>query len=101
MSSPNGKADPSGHGLPTVPPNRSQVSSTSMGDLRSGEGAGSGKPGPTRVLKVKRLLTHLQQIPRRSHDWPVLRHKWAFYSVQVVLLAAVYFGAAKLGLTMA
>src|SRR5262245_28681472 len=42
-----------------------------------------------------------QPIPRRSDKKPVLHDGWARYAVQVALLAAVYFGAAKLGLTMA
>src|SRR5262249_9759897 len=42
-----------------------------------------------------------QRILGRSYEKPILRCGWAFYLVQVALLAAVYFGAAKLGLTMA
>src|SRR5262245_58257536 len=101
MTSPSGKSDPLEHGLPTVPPSRPQVSSSSRGDLRSGEGAGPGDPALTRVLKVERVRTHPQRIPGPSHDRPVLRYGWAFYSVQVALLAAAYFGAAKVGLSMA
>jgi integral membrane sensor domain MASE1 len=41
-------------------------------------------------------------MPRRpGHQKPVWRFGWAFYPVQLAVLAAVYFGAAKLGLTMA
>src|SRR5262249_52186402 len=40
-------------------------------------------------------------IPEQSHEKADIHWKWAFYPVQIALLAAVYFGAAKLGLTMA
>src|SRR5262249_21142429 len=42
-----------------------------------------------------------QPVPGRSPDKPVFRGDWVFYPVQVAFLAAAYFGAAKLGLTMA
>jgi PAS domain S-box-containing protein len=44
-------------------------------------------------------FTQPQGIPPRSHEEPAWR--WVFYSAQVAFLAAVYFGAARLGLTMA
>src|SRR5688572_17452432 len=44
------------------------------------------------------VLAYRQRIPERSHQKP---SGWASYPVQLGLLAAVYFGAAKLGLTMA
>jgi PAS domain S-box-containing protein len=51
-----------------------------------------------------RTVTELSR-PRsnlgRPHSEPALALSRAFYLVQIVLLAAVYFGAAKLGLTMA
>src|SRR5215472_10397842 len=37
----------------------------------------------------------------RENEKPVLPRGWAFSPVQVALLAAAYFGAARLGLTMA
>src|SRR5262249_61797240 len=48
-----------------------------------------------------RQVTQSPRIPERFHDKAVLRCGWAFYPVQVAILATVYFGAAKLGLTMA
>src|SRR5262249_6704653 len=42
-----------------------------------------------------------QRIPWLAPEKPVLPGGRAFYPVQVALLAAAYFGAAKLGLTMA
>jgi PAS domain S-box-containing protein len=47
------------------------------------------------------FLAHPQALPDCSHEEPVELHGRAFYPLQVALLAAVYFGAAKLGLTMA
>src|SRR5262249_29310309 len=44
---------------------------------------------------------HPQHIPGRSSEKPVFPCGRAFYPVQVTLLAAAYFGAAKVGLTMA
>jgi integral membrane sensor domain MASE1 len=49
------------------------------------------------VSATEPALAHWRRIPGRSHKKPALR----FYPVQVTLLAAVYFAAAKLGLTMA
>src|SRR5262249_46551133 len=53
------------------------------------------------VVVTEQEFTHPQRIPRRSYEKPVLRCAWAFYPVKVALLAAVYFGAAKVGLSMA
>jgi hypothetical protein len=53
------------------------------------------------VPATEALLAHPQRIPERSHEKPVLPWGRAFYPVQVALLAAVYFGAAKAGLSMA
>jgi PAS domain S-box-containing protein len=53
------------------------------------------------LLAADQGLAHPQRIPGQSHEKSVWRSGWAFYSVQVALLAAVYFSAAKLGLTMA
>src|SRR5262249_26774630 len=47
------------------------------------------------------VLVYGQRIPGHSQEKPVLPCGRAFYPVQVALLAAVYFGAAKLGLSMA
>jgi hypothetical protein len=47
------------------------------------------------------VRAHPQPIPERSHEKPDLPCGKAFDPVQVVFLAVVYFGAAKLGLTMA
>ena len=44
---------------------------------------------------------HPPRIQGRSHDQLVLPRGRAFYPVEVALLAAVYFGAAKVGLSMA
>ena len=58
--------------------------------------------GPPRLGVGGRASTHASAAhPRASHEKPVLPSGWAFYPVQLALLAAVYFGAAKLGLTMA
>src|SRR6516164_4136544 len=61
----------------------------------------SGKDPHGFVSVTEPILPHPQCIPGRSHEKPVLPRGRAFYPVQVALLAAVYFGAAKLGLTMA
>jgi integral membrane sensor domain MASE1 len=53
------------------------------------------------VLVAEPVGAHPQRFPGRSHEKPVLAGGRAFYPVQLALLAAVYFGAAKLGLTMA
>ena len=53
------------------------------------------------VSVAEPVPAHPQHIPGRSHEKRVLPRGRAFYPVQVALLAAVYFGAAKLGLTMA
>src|SRR5262249_31774151 len=53
------------------------------------------------VLAAEPVRAHPQRFPGRSHHKPVLAWGRAFYPEQVALLAAVYFGAAKLGLTMA
>src|SRR5262245_47484741 len=47
------------------------------------------------------VLAHPPRTLGRSPEKPVWRHGWALYPVQVALLAAVYFGAAKVGLLMA
>jgi PAS domain S-box-containing protein len=98
MTSPSGNDHPRGHGRETVPPGRPQVSSSERGDLRSGEGAGSGDPAPT---VAERVLARPQRIPGASPETPGWRRGWAFYPAQLTLLAAVYFGTAKFGLTMA
>src|SRR5262245_38894682 len=61
----------------------------------------SGKDPHAVALAAEHGMTHPQRIPGRSHDKPVLQCGWVLYPVQLALLAAVYFGAAKLGLTMA
>jgi len=53
------------------------------------------------ALAAAQALAQPQHIPQRFPAKSALSCGWAFYPVQVVLLAAVYFGAAKLGLTMA
>src|SRR5262245_12181009 len=47
------------------------------------------------------FLTLLQGPLGPSDTKRVLPHRWLFYPAQVTLLAAIYFGAAKLGLMMA
>src|SRR5262245_52631996 len=47
------------------------------------------------------VLTHSKHIPGCSYGKPGFHTGWALYLVQVALVAAVYVGAAKLGLTMA
>jgi hypothetical protein len=61
----------------------------------------SGKDSHTAVWVAEPALAHFQRIPGRSHAKRVLLCGRARYPVQVALLAAVYLGAAKLGLTMA
>src|SRR5262249_23110483 len=53
------------------------------------------------AVVTEQTFTQPKRIPGRSYEKPVLRCAWAFYPVEVAFLAAVYFGAAKLGLTMA
>jgi PAS domain S-box-containing protein len=53
------------------------------------------------ALAAEQLPAPPQHIPGRSHEKPAWRHGWASYAVQLALLTAAYFGAAKLGLTMA
>ena len=53
------------------------------------------------VLVAEQRLTRPRCIPEHSHEKLDWHFGWAFYPVQVAFLAAVYFGAAKLGLTMA
>src|SRR6516165_10438698 len=47
------------------------------------------------------VRAHPLHIQRRSHEKTVLPWGRVFYPVQMALLAAVYFGAAKVGLSMA
>jgi PAS domain S-box-containing protein len=61
----------------------------------------SGKGHHASALVAEHFLAPPQRIPGSSHEKPVLPYGWAFYPVQLALLAAVYFGAAKLGLSMA
>ena len=61
----------------------------------------SGKDWHVLVAVTEAALAHPQRIPGRSHEKPVLPRGRAFYPVQVALLAAAYFGAAKVGLAMA
>jgi PAS domain S-box-containing protein len=61
----------------------------------------SGKDHHGLAPVAEQVRTYPQHIPERSHGKSPLRLGWAFYPTQVALLAAVYFGAAKLGLTMA
>src|SRR5262245_14847483 len=49
----------------------------------------------------ERRPAHPQRIKRPPDKRPGLRDGWAVTFAQVALLAAVYFGAAKVGLTMA
>jgi hypothetical protein len=60
-----------------------------------------GKDPHTAVLVAEFVRAPLQRIPGRSHAKRVWLCGRALYPVRVALLAAVYFGAAKLGLTMA
>jgi PAS domain S-box-containing protein len=52
------------------------------------------------VLDTEKIFTRPERDPRHSEK-PGWRCGWASYAAQVASLAAVYFGAAKLGLTMA
>src|SRR5688572_10600467 len=52
------------------------------------------------VLVAEPELAHLRSNAGPSDEKPILPCGRVFYPVQVALLAAVYFGAAKLGLTM-
>ena len=53
------------------------------------------------AVVTEQTFTQPRRIPGRSYEKPVLCCGWAFYPVQVALLAAVYFGAARVGLSMA
>ena len=53
------------------------------------------------VLVAEPVGAHPSRFPGRSHEKPVLAWGRAFYPVQVALLAAAYFVAAKAGLSMA
>jgi hypothetical protein len=55
----------------------------------------------TAVLVTEPVRAHLQRISGRSHAQRVLPCGRGLDPVRMALLAAVYFGAAKLGLTMA
>jgi PAS domain S-box-containing protein len=61
----------------------------------------SGKHHHALASVGQHILAPPQRIPGLSHEKPVWPYGWAFYPVQLALIAAVYFGAAKLGLTMA
>jgi hypothetical protein len=61
----------------------------------------SGKDPHAAVLVAEPVLAHLQRIPGRSRAKRVLSCGRALYPVQLALLAAVDFCAAKVGLTMA
>ena len=53
------------------------------------------------ALAAEHVLPHPRRMPGSRHEKPVWRYGSASYPVQLALLAAVYFGAAKLGLAMA
>src|SRR5262245_56657060 len=53
------------------------------------------------VPVVDRSPAHPQRTTGPTDEKPGLRDGWAVYFAQVASLAAVYFGAAKVGLTMA
>ncbi len=55
----------------------------------------------TLALVADHVLPHLRRISGACHEKPEWRYGWAFDSLRLALLAAVYFSAAKLGLTMA
>ena len=61
----------------------------------------SGKDWHVLVAVTEAALAHPQRIPGRSHEKPVLPRGRTSFPVQVALLAAVYLGATKVGLTMA
>src|SRR5262245_21981994 len=52
-------------------------------------------------LAAEQTVTQAKRVPGRARAKPVLRRGRASYAVQVAFLAAVSFGAAKRGLTMA
>ena len=60
-----------------------------------------GKAPHAVVLVAGPVRAHLHRIPGHSHAKRVLPRGRVLYPVQVALLDAVFFGAAKLGLTMA
>src|SRR5262245_5336570 len=61
----------------------------------------SGKDPHGFVSVTEPVLAHPQRIRRRSRNKPGCPSGTASYPVQLPLFAAVYFGAAKVGLTMA
>src|SRR5262245_65092966 len=61
----------------------------------------TGKRHHASALVAEHVLAPPQLILGACHEKPVWRYGWAIYPAQLALLAAVYFGAAKLGLTMA
>src|SRR6516225_5287035 len=61
----------------------------------------SGRDPHSVMLVAGPVRAHPQRIPGSSHAKPVLPWGRALYPVQMALLAAVYFGAAKVGLSMA
>src|SRR5262245_2594759 len=61
----------------------------------------TGKRHHASALVAEHVLAPPQLILGACHEKPVWRYGWAIYPVPLALLAAVYFGAAKLGLTMA
>ena len=61
----------------------------------------SGKDPHAAVLVAESVRAHLQRISGRSHVKRVLPCRRALYPVRVALLVAVYFGAARPGLTRA
>jgi hypothetical protein len=63
--------------------------------------AARGQDRPGFVAVTESARAHAQRIPGRSHEKPVLHRGRAFHPVQVALSAAAYFGAAKVGLSLA
>ena len=61
----------------------------------------SGKDRHSFVAVTEPALAHPQRIPGRSHEKPVWPRGRAFEPVPVALVAAAYFGAAKVGLSLA
>jgi PAS domain S-box-containing protein len=53
------------------------------------------------ALEEKKIFAQPERNSRHSYEKPSLRCGRALYAAQLVALAAAYFGAAKLGLTMA
>jgi PAS domain S-box-containing protein len=53
------------------------------------------------ALDAKKIFAQPERNSRHSYWKPSLRYGWASYAAQLVTLAAAYFCAAKLGLTMA